>query len=83
MAEQVSKTVFKAKALEYFRQVETSGEPLIITDHGHPRLELRPIKTLSDQEKTRQILEKLRGSVPYYEDPFEPVGVEDWEALKE
>jgi prevent-host-death family protein len=83
MPEQISKTLFKAKALEYFRQVETTGEPLIITDHGTPTLELRPIKTLSNAEKTQQILEKLRGTVLYYEDPFEPVGVEDWEALKE
>jgi antitoxin (DNA-binding transcriptional repressor) of toxin-antitoxin stability system len=44
MTEQVSKTLFKAKALKYFRQVETTGEPLIITDRGHPTLELRPLK---------------------------------------
>jgi len=83
MPEQISRTLFKAKALEYFRQVETTGEPLIITDHGRPTLELRPLKTLTDQEKTQQILEQLRGSVVYYKDPFEPVGLEDWEALKE
>lgn len=31
---QVSKTEFKAKALEYFRQVEASGETLVVTDHA-------------------------------------------------
>lgn len=73
----VSKSQFKAKALELMRQVEASGEPLIITDHGKPTLEVRPIK----QEK-RDPFEILKGSVLRYDDPFEPVGVEDWEALK-
>ncbi|MCX5961274.1 MAG: type II toxin-antitoxin system Phd/YefM family antitoxin [Cyanobacteria bacterium] len=38
---QVSKSRFKAQALELFRQVEASGEPLVVTDHGRPTLELR------------------------------------------
>ena len=46
--EEVSKTQFKAKALEYFRQVEASGEPLVITDHGRPALELRPISSKTE-----------------------------------
>lgn len=77
MPEHVSKSKFKAKALEYFRQVEESGEPVIITDHGKSTLEIRPYA-----EAKRTPLEMLRGSVLRYDDPFEPVGVEDWEALK-
>jgi PHD/YefM family antitoxin component YafN of YafNO toxin-antitoxin module len=38
-ANQVSKSEFKAKALEYFRQIEGSGESVIVTDHGKPALE--------------------------------------------
>ena len=34
----VSKSQFKAHALELFRQIEASGEPLVITDHGRPTL---------------------------------------------
>ncbi|MFP3559849.1 type II toxin-antitoxin system Phd/YefM family antitoxin, partial [Paraburkholderia sp. SIMBA_049] len=34
----VSKSEFKARALEYFRLVEASGESLIVTDHGKPTL---------------------------------------------
>jgi len=37
----VSKSQFKAKALEYFRRVEASGQRLVVTDHGRPTLELR------------------------------------------
>ncbi|MEM6910187.1 MAG: type II toxin-antitoxin system prevent-host-death family antitoxin [Verrucomicrobiota bacterium] len=39
----VSKGKLKAKMLEYFRQVEQTGEPLIVTDRGREVLEVRPI----------------------------------------
>jgi prevent-host-death family protein len=77
MTAHVSKSKFKAKALEYFRQVEASGEPIIITEHGKPTLEIRPYGG-----GKRDPFEILKGSVLRYDDPFEPVGVEDWEALK-
>ena len=38
----VSKSEFKARALEYFRRVERTGEPLIITDRGRPVLKIVP-----------------------------------------
>ncbi|WP_322059083.1 type II toxin-antitoxin system prevent-host-death family antitoxin [Paraburkholderia sp. J63] len=73
---QVSKSEFKAKALEYFRQVEASGESVIVTDHGKPALEVRPY-----QENVRSPLDVLRGSVVRYSNPTEPVDVE-WEAAR-
>ena len=74
----VSKSRFKAQALELFRQVEASGEPLVVTDHGRPTLEVRPYRPArSDAEP----LEVLRGSVLRFDDPFAPVGENDWEAL--
>jgi len=72
----VSKTEFKAKALEFFRQVEASGESMIITDHGKPALEVRPYRS-----NKRQPLDVLRGSVVRYVDPTSPVDV-DWEATQ-
>lgn len=75
-AEQVSKSQFKAKALEIFRQVETSGEPIIVTDKGRPTIEVRRYKA-----DKRSPLERLRGSVTELSDPFEPVGEEEWEVL--
>lgn len=77
MGVQVSKSQFKAKALEFFRQVETSGEPVVITDHGQPKLEVRPFKPL-----TRHPLEVLRGSVLRYDNPTAPITEDDWEALQ-
>ena len=73
---QISKSEFKAKALEFFRQVEFSGTPLIVTDHGKPSIEIRPYHS-----KERSPLEKLKGSVTEYIDPTEPVSENDWEAL--
>ena len=77
MVTRVSKSKFKAKALEFFRQVETSGEPIVVTDHGQAKLEVR--RYADSESDPRKI---LRGTVLRYDDPFEPVGVEDWDALK-
>jgi prevent-host-death family protein len=74
---QISKSQFKAKALEFFRQVEATGQPLIITDHGQPKLEIRPYK-----RPTKDGLAELRGTVLSYDRPFDPVGEDDWEVLK-
>ncbi|KQR76756.1 prevent-host-death protein [Burkholderia sp. Leaf177] len=74
---QVSKSEFKAKALEYFRQVESSGESLIVTDHGRPTLEVRPYR-----DDARDPLDLLRGSLLRYENPTDPIGEDDWEAAQ-
>ncbi|WP_323072524.1 type II toxin-antitoxin system Phd/YefM family antitoxin [Mycetohabitans endofungorum] len=73
---QVSKSEFKAKALEFFRQVEASGESVVVTDHGKPTLEVRPYRN-----HERSPLDVLRGSVARYDDPTEPVDVE-WDAAQ-
>ena len=74
---QVSKSEFKAKALEFFRQVEASGESVIVTDHGKPTLEVRPYRSIE-----RDPLDLLRGSVLRYENPTDPVAEGDWEAAQ-
>ncbi len=73
----ISKSEFKTKALEYFRQVEASGESIIVTDHGKPALEVRPYRGLS-----RAPLDILRGSVVRYDNPTEPVAENEWEAAQ-
>ncbi|PJA42663.1 MAG: prevent-host-death protein, partial [Lysobacterales bacterium CG_4_9_14_3_um_filter_62_6] len=49
---------FKAHALEIFRRVELTGEPVIVTDHGTPSLIVR--KYLGSANAGR---EQLQGSV--------------------
>ncbi|MFM0416149.1 type II toxin-antitoxin system Phd/YefM family antitoxin [Paraburkholderia aromaticivorans] len=73
----VSKSEFKAKALEFFRQVETTGESVIVTDHGKPAVEVRPYRGVE-----RSPLEILRGTVLHYDNPTAPIGEDDWEAAQ-
>jgi prevent-host-death family protein len=75
MTSSVSKSRFKAHALEYFRQVETSGKPLIITDRGKPVLRLVPYRGDPDSA-----LRVLRETVVKYRAPTRPVGEDDWES---
>ncbi|PZX30544.1 antitoxin Phd_YefM of type II toxin-antitoxin system [Cupriavidus phytorum] len=64
----ISKTDFKARALEYFRQIETTGETMVVTDHGRPAFEVRPYRGLA-----RNPLQVLQGTVAHYERPCDPV----------
>ncbi len=75
--EQVTKSRFKARALEFFRKVETSGVPVVVTDHGKPTVEIRRYR--SDQ---RSPLERLKGSVVDFNRPTDPVAEDDWDALR-
>lgn len=75
MEKSVSKSRFKARALEYFREVEQTGQPLVITDRGTPVLRLSPYRA-----DLGAALQLLRDTVVRYEAPTEPVGEEDWEA---
>jgi prevent-host-death family protein len=77
MSVSVSKSRFKARALELFRQVERTGEPIIITDHGTPVLKVLPYR---DDPETA--LRLLRETVVKYVAPTEPVGDDDWDANK-
>ena len=76
MLSQISKANFKARALEIFRRVQETGEPVLITDRGRPVLRLEPYYGEDDA-----VLASLRGSVVHYEQPTEPVGEDNWEAL--
>ena len=71
------KSKIKARALEYFRQVEKTGREVVITDRGKPGLKIVPYRDPAGEAKRA-----LRGSVLKYDDPTEPVGLEDWDSLK-
>lgn len=75
MAKRISKSKFKPKTLEYLREVEQTGEAIIITDHG------RPVVTVQPYREGEETLRVLRGCVLRYDDPLAPVGEDDWEAL--
>ncbi|MDN5844162.1 MAG: type II toxin-antitoxin system Phd/YefM family antitoxin [Alcaligenaceae bacterium] len=77
MQQHVSKSEFKARALEFFRQVEATGESIVVTDHGKPALEIRPYQTMVPDP-----LGVLRDSVARFDDPLSPIGDDSWEATQ-
>jgi antitoxin (DNA-binding transcriptional repressor) of toxin-antitoxin stability system len=75
MATKVSKSRYKANALALFREIERTGQPIVITDHGTPVLTVAPYR--ADPDST---LTALRETVARYEAPTKPVGDTDWES---
>jgi len=77
MPNTISKLKLKPRVLQYFRQVEKTKKELIITDRGKPVLKIVPYV-----EDPMVALNELRHSVLKYENPTEPVALEDWECLR-
>ena len=75
MKTEISKSAFKAQALEIMRGVEQTGEEVVITSHGKPTLVIKPYK----DDTAKSPLEQLQGSVLAFDDPTGPVGEDDWE----
>jgi hypothetical protein len=73
----VSKSKFKAKALEYFRIIQETGQPMLVTHNDKPVIKISSFKEGGDVN-----LKALFGSVLKYDNPMDPVGLEDWEVLK-
>lgn len=78
----ISKSQFKPKALEYLRKVEKEKKPITITHGGKPVVKIVPIGEENEDKLLKKLRDSLKLSVSYYNNPTEPVGVEDWEALK-
>ncbi len=74
MDQLISKSEFKAHALEIMRGVEQTGEEVIITTHGKPTLIVSPFK--NDELPP---LNKLKGSVVSFSAPTSPVSDGDWD----
>jgi prevent-host-death family protein len=77
MSRTVSKSQFKPRALNFFREVEQTGKEIIITDRGKPVLKLVPYT-----EDPEIWLKPLRGTVKSYKQPTEPVSEAEWEAIR-
>jgi prevent-host-death family protein len=75
MPNTVSKSRFKAQALELFRQVERTGKPIVITDRGKPVLRLVPYS-----EDPESAVRMLREAVVKYRAPTQPVADDEWES---
>lgn len=40
----ISKSKLKPKMLEYFREIEKTGEPIVVTSHNKPVLKIEPLR---------------------------------------
>lgn len=73
----VSKSKLKARMLQIFREIEQSGEELIVTDHGQPVLR---IQAIAKRRSVEEVFGALQGQVTYHEDVNAPTLVEWSEA---
>jgi antitoxin (DNA-binding transcriptional repressor) of toxin-antitoxin stability system len=77
MTNTISKSKLRAKMFDVFRELEASGEELIVTDHGKPVLKIFPIK---DKTTVEELFGDLQGLVSYFEDVDTPT-LPEWEEI--
>jgi prevent-host-death family protein len=83
----VSKGKLKPKMLEYFREVERTGEPLLVTDHGRAVLVVQPVEDRKIMTASDVLARYRAGTTPQQEVSEEEFmaaqACEDWEVLRE
>ena len=75
MTDTISKSKLKARMLEIFRDLEASGEELIVTDRDKPVLKIVPIK---HKASVADLFGAIQGRVSYHEDINTPT-LAEWE----
>jgi len=75
MTATISKSKLKARMLEIFRQLEASGDELIVTDQGKPVLKIIPLKPKAG---VTALFGDLQGRVTYLEDIDAPT-LPEWD----
>jgi prevent-host-death family protein len=73
----VSKAKLKPQLLRHFREVERTGQGIVVTDHGRPVLKIVPYTA-----EPLEALARLRGTVLTFSGPTDPVGEDEWNALR-
>ena len=71
----ISKSRLKAQMLRVFREIESGGEPLYVTNHGKPVLKIEPI---ADRRSIFEVFKEFRNSVDIPEEALTPEP-EEWE----
>jgi antitoxin (DNA-binding transcriptional repressor) of toxin-antitoxin stability system len=71
----ISKGKLKARMLEIFREIEQSGQELIVTDNGKPVLKIVPFEKKATVD---EVFGKYYGQVVYHEDINTPT-IDEWE----
>jgi antitoxin (DNA-binding transcriptional repressor) of toxin-antitoxin stability system len=72
--ETVSKSALKARMLEYFRQIEETGEELVVTDNDRPVLRIVPFRR---RVPAADMFADVRGRIVYRDDVLTPT-TDEW-----
>ena len=70
----ISKSKLKAQMLKIFREIEESGEEVIVTDNNRPVLRIVPI---GQKKSVEELFAPYQGRVIYYEDINTPT-IDEW-----
>jgi prevent-host-death family protein len=73
----ISKSKLKARMLEIFREVEESGQELIVTDNGKPVLKIVPIEKKATVD---ELFGDLYGTAVIHEDLTVPT-IDEWDEV--
>lgn len=77
MAVMISKSKLKARMLQIFREIEESGEELIVTDNNQPVLRIQPITA---KRNVNEVFREWRGRVKVLGDLDAPT-IQEWGEL--
>lgn len=72
----ISKSALKARMLEFFREVERTGEPLVVTSDGVPVLKVVPF---TETRSVEQAFPDVRGQLSWTGDIDAPTD-DEWPA---
>lgn len=71
----ISKNQLKAKMLAIFREIERTGEAVIVTDRNRPVLKISPLQ--SSKKGFQELFAPFRGKMKYTE-PLTNDTTEEW-----
>jgi antitoxin (DNA-binding transcriptional repressor) of toxin-antitoxin stability system len=70
----ISKSKLKTHMLQVFRQIEQTGEEVIVTDNNRPVLRIQPI---TRKPGVNEVFARYRGKLVLHEDPDAPT-IAEW-----
>lgn len=73
----ISKSKLKAHMLQVFRQIEQTGEEVIVTDNNRPVLRIQPIVRKLDVD---EVFASYRGKVVIHE-PLDTPTTDEWDEV--
>lgn len=78
---------FKAKCLAVMAEVNSTGQPLLVTKRGKPLARVLPLEERAPKESPEAIFGCLQGFLSVPGEPIEPdepfIPLEEWDHLKE